>query len=92
MERKRKLNQSNVPVVSTSEDAHQVPSAFSSLGIDPRLLQVVVEQRFSTPTLVQAKAIPLALEGKDILGMFFHLLCVRSPWTDSYSSCEDRVW
>ncbi|MCJ1265490.1 ATP-dependent DNA/RNA helicase [Lobaria immixta] len=67
MERKRKLNQSNVPEVSTSEDAHQAPSAFSTLGIDPRLLQAVVEQRFSTPTLVQAKAIPLALEGKDIL-------------------------
>lgn len=92
MERKRKLDQSNVPQVSTSEDAHQAPSAFSTLGIDPRLLQAVVEQRFSTPTLVQAKTIPLALEGKDILGMFFHLLCVRSPWTDSYSSCEDRVW
>lgn len=82
MERKRKLNHDNVPVVSTSGDAHQAPSAFSALGIDPRLLQAVQQQSFSTPTLVQTKAIPLALEGKDILGIFFHLLHACSPSTD----------
>lgn len=76
MERKRKLNQDNVPALSTSEDVHQPPVAFTSLALDPRLLQALVQQRFSTPTLVQTKAIPLALEGKDILGMFFYLLCV----------------
>lgn len=71
MDNKRKLNQDNVPAVTTFEDVHQPPSTFSSLGIDPRLLQAVVQHRFSTPTLVQKKAIPLALEGKDILGMLF---------------------
>lgn len=94
MERKRKLNQDNAPVVNTSENVlqSQTHSAFSSLGIDPRLLQAVVQQRFSTPTLVQAKAIPLALEGKDVLGTFFDLVFEYSPWVDSYSSCQDRVW
>lgn len=76
MERKRKLNQDNTPVVSVSEDVHQPPSAFGSLRIDPRLLQALVQQRFSTPTLVQSKTIPLALEGKDVLGTFFHLLSI----------------
>jgi ATP-dependent RNA helicase DDX56/DBP9 len=48
-------------------------TSFESLGLDPRLLQGVAKLGFANPTLVQAKAIPLALEGKDILGM----LCVR---------------
>jgi ATP-dependent RNA helicase DDX56/DBP9 len=44
-------------------------TSFASLGLDPRLLQGVAKLGFANPTLVQAKAIPLALEGKDILGM-----------------------
>ena len=76
MERKRKLNQHNTPVVAMSEDVHQPPSAFGSLEIDPRLLQAVAQQRFSAPTLVQSKTIPLALEGKDILGILFHRIFI----------------
>lgn len=41
---------------------------FQSLGLDARLLQGIAKLGFANPTLVQAKAIPLALEGKDILG------------------------
>ena len=44
-------------------------ATFESLGLDARLLQGVAKLGFAHPTLVQAKAIPLALEGKDILGM-----------------------
>lgn len=40
---------------------------FSSFGLDPRLLKAVKKMGFEHPTLVQAKAIPLALQGKDIL-------------------------
>ena len=40
---------------------------FSSFGLDPRLLKAVKKLGFEHPTLVQAKAIPLALQGKDIL-------------------------
>ncbi|KAK9456811.1 P-loop containing nucleoside triphosphate hydrolase protein [Dipodascopsis uninucleata] len=40
---------------------------FEDFGLEPRLLQAIVRQEFTKPTLVQAKAIPLALEGKDIL-------------------------
>jgi len=43
-------------------------STFSSLAhLDVRILRALADQSFIKPTLVQAKAIPLALEGKDIL-------------------------
>ena len=41
-------------------------SSFSNI-LDARLLRALAELGFSRPTLVQAKAIPLALENKDIL-------------------------
>ena len=61
---KRKLDDHDVPaeVPSTS-------TSFDGMGLDPRLLQAVANDKFSQPTPVQARAIPLALEGKDILGM-----------------------
>jgi len=35
--------------------------------LDPRLLRALADLGFARPTLVQAKAIPIALDGKDIL-------------------------
>lgn len=64
---KRKLNEDQVPVPVPVLEV-QGASAFSALGLDSRLLQAIQNQSFSNPTLVQSKAIPLALEGKDILG------------------------
>lgn len=65
---KRKLDQDDVPApMAKSKKAHTEPS-FNSFGLDTRLLQAVVKEGFSAPTLVQSKAIPLALEGKDLLG------------------------
>ncbi|XP_060643413.2 probable ATP-dependent RNA helicase DDX56 [Anolis sagrei] len=46
--------------------ADEEPS-FEHLGLDPRLLQAVAALGWRRPTLVQAEAIPLALEGKDLL-------------------------
>lgn len=66
---KRKLNQDDVPIADSSSNASQVSSAFKILGLDPRLLQAVANEGFSTPTLVQSKAIPLAIEGKDLSGI-----------------------
>src|ERR1700722_1921721 len=40
---------------------------FSELSISPSLKERLVAGRFSTPTPVQAAAIPQALEGKDVL-------------------------
>jgi ATP-dependent RNA helicase DDX56/DBP9 len=41
-------------------------ASFSSFRLDPRLLKAVSNQ-FEKPTLVQAAAIPLALNGRDIV-------------------------
>lgn len=37
---------------------------FASLGLDPRISEAVVQLGFKNPTLIQSKAIPLALEEK----------------------------
>ncbi|WRT64337.1 ATP-dependent RNA helicase DBP9 [Kwoniella shivajii] len=38
-----------------------------STQLDPRILAALADLKFAHPTLVQAKAIPLLLEGKDVL-------------------------
>jgi superfamily II DNA/RNA helicase len=63
-----------------SLEAHQLHSAsmadqklldnqvtFSSFDLDSRLVRALAKLKFTSPTLVQAKAIPLALQGVDIL-------------------------
>ncbi len=42
---------------------------FYGLGIAPKLLQILENQKFVTPTPIQQKAIPSAVEGKDIIGV-----------------------
>ena len=41
---------------------------FESLGLAPALLRALAEQQYSSPTPIQAEAIPLALAGHDVLG------------------------
>ena len=67
---KRKLNDHGMPEEVSLEPKSKSPiPGFDSLGLeDHRLLQGIVGQKFSVPTAVQAKAIPFALQGKDILG------------------------
>nr|XP_033805488.1 probable ATP-dependent RNA helicase DDX56 isoform X1 [Geotrypetes seraphini] len=40
---------------------------FHELGLDDRLLKAIAQLSWARPTLIQEKAIPLALEGKDLL-------------------------
>ncbi len=40
---------------------------FQELGIAPAILQAIEELKFKAPSEIQAKAIPLVLEGKDII-------------------------
>ncbi|CAI8047875.1 Probable ATP-dependent RNA helicase DDX56, partial [Geodia barretti] len=40
---------------------------FHDLGLDDRLLKAIAKLGWANPTLIQEKAIPLALEGKDLL-------------------------
>ena len=64
---KRKLDANDVPAPAEKVAELGEESTFASLGLDSRLLQGIAKQNFKTPTLVQSKAIPLALNGQDIL-------------------------
>ena len=68
---KRKLDVNDVPTVEVaqqSETANRGPQlAFDSLNLDPRLLQSLAKLKYLEPTSVQARVIPLANEGKNIL-------------------------
>lgn len=66
---KRKLDENDEPVASpeapntvAAGNVWEKDLMFSDLGLDPRLLQAIVSEGFKEPTLVQRKAIPLALE------------------------------
>jgi len=48
----------------------QTPSlSFYHLGLAPNMLTVLESMKFVSPTPIQHKAIPLALEGKDLVGI-----------------------
>ena len=42
---------------------------FFGLGIAPKLLEALEQLKFKVPTPIQHKAIPVAIEGKDIIGI-----------------------
>ncbi|MFH1199416.1 MAG: DEAD/DEAH box helicase [Candidatus Omnitrophota bacterium] len=42
---------------------------FFGLGIAPKILDILEHIKFKTPTPIQLKAIPLAIQGKDIVGI-----------------------
>ncbi|MDP2741262.1 MAG: DEAD/DEAH box helicase [bacterium] len=48
---------------------NETETTFGGLGIAPQLLDVLLRLGFKTPTSIQHKAIPVAVEGKDIIGI-----------------------
>ena len=42
--------------------------SFETFGLRRELLRAVAEKKYTIPTPIQVKAIPLVLEGKDVLG------------------------
>ncbi|KAI1484236.1 DEAD-domain-containing protein [Daldinia eschscholtzii] len=66
---KRKLDENDAPVSTTNAEAPSTgaTATFADLGLDSRLLQATARQNWHTPTLVQSKAIPLAIDGRDVL-------------------------
>jgi len=42
-------------------------TTFASLNLDPLILRAIEEQGYNTPTPIQAQAIPLVLEGRDLM-------------------------
>ncbi|HSS69372.1 MAG TPA: DEAD/DEAH box helicase [Casimicrobiaceae bacterium] len=43
-------------------------SSFAALGLRPEILRAVAEAGYTTPTPIQAQAIPLIMAGKDVMG------------------------
>ena len=41
---------------------------FAALGLAPKLEQAVADQGYTTMTPIQAKAIPIVLAGRDVMG------------------------
>ena len=41
---------------------------FSELGLSPELLRAVADASYTEPTPIQQKAIPIVLQGRDVLG------------------------
>lgn len=94
---KRKLDANDVPSPEAVEGtkSNDVPDAdFESLNLDPRLRQALIKEKFTKPTPVQAKAIPLALEGKDVLGTRWILNTVLpgNEIANEPSSCQNGLW
>src|SRR3989338_1659277 len=44
-------------------------SSFYRLGIAPKILEILDRMKFTIPTPIQHKAIPIGIEGKDIIGI-----------------------
>lgn len=46
-----------------------LPENFYGLGIAPEILSILAKLKFVRPTPIQAKTIPIAIEGKDVIGV-----------------------
>ncbi len=44
-------------------------TSFSDLGLSPEVLQAVADAGYTEPTPIQEQAIPIALQGRDVLGI-----------------------
>ncbi|MFH0940932.1 MAG: DEAD/DEAH box helicase [Candidatus Omnitrophota bacterium] len=63
MQKPNNINNSIAPErLSESKD-------FFGLGIAPKILEILGQLKFKVPTPIQLKTIPLAIEGKDIIGI-----------------------
>src|SRR3989344_3097017 len=50
-------------------DSKSVFETFGGLGIAPSLLEIISKSKFSEPTPIQRQAIPIAIDGKDVVGI-----------------------
>ena len=57
------------PMDGFLQKREQSDQGFYGLGIAPKILDILERIKFKVPTPIQRKAIPLAMEGKDIIGI-----------------------
>src|SRR6476620_12383313 len=56
----------SLPLAGTDADAPSLK--FSAVGLSPILQRAVADQGYTTMTPIQAKAIPIVLAGRDVMG------------------------
>src|SRR2546425_4145863 len=56
------------PLVAAPVAAPPPPARFDTLDLDPKLLRAVADSGYLTMTPIQAKAIPIVLAGRDVMG------------------------
>jgi ATP-dependent RNA helicase RhlE len=63
------MTHKTVSTASFPYEVNQSAESFYGLGIAPRILDILEHIKFKAPTPIQLKAIPLAIEGKDVIGV-----------------------
>ena len=53
----------------TSSTAPPEANGFEGLGLSPEILKAVADSGYTTPTPIQAQGIPVALQGRDLIGI-----------------------
>src|ERR1700712_1330820 len=51
-----------------AEETNVVPARFDTLPLDAKLLRAVADSGYAMMTPIQAKAIPIVLDGRDVMG------------------------
>lgn len=63
------INQVNDDSGSVKAPQHIIKNQFDDFKLDPRLKNNIKDKGYITPTPIQDQAIPVALEGKDVIGL-----------------------
>ena len=58
----------NIPTETSAEPTPQATITFAHFGLDPLIQKAVSEQGYTSPTPIQAQAIPHVLLGQDLMG------------------------
>lgn len=64
-----KSTNTNSDMANPAQNLSSSGPSFYGLGIAPKILDILERIKFKVPTPIQLKAIPLAIEGKDLIGI-----------------------
>jgi superfamily II DNA/RNA helicase len=60
------MSDTNAPEGAEGADS---PASFANLGLSPEILRAIADTGYTQPTPIQAAAIPIVLQGRDVLGI-----------------------
>ncbi len=64
-----RLNQASELYLRSMSAPIDPQSSFNNLGIAPQLLEILAQLKFVHPTPIQQQSIPVAIQGKDLMGI-----------------------